>query len=228
MGVDASAGAFRRYGLFFLIALALGFAPGPDILFVFAQSLAHGCLAGVYVTLGLCTGICLHVTLAAFGAGTFLKRHPRAYKTVTLCGAVYLAYLAWGALQGARVVAVDGAAPPPLPPLRLYLRGIVMNVSNPKVILFFLSFLPQFMCPEKGRLVRQFLTLGGVFILATLLVFNVVALSGGAIAGIFAQWPSAPRFLQYFTAVVLFGLSAWIVWTTCRPTPPAGEAKAKS
>ena len=76
--------------------------------------------------------------------------------------------------------------------------------------------------------VGQFLTLGGVFILATLLVFNVVALCGGAIAGIFAQWPSAPRFLQYFTAVVLFGLSAWISWTACRPIPSPTEAKAKS
>ena len=217
MDGDAPAGAFRRYGLFFLIALALGLAPGPDILFVFAQSLAHGMLAGVYVTFGLCTGICLHVTLAAFGAGTFLNRHPRAYKAVTLCGAFYLACLGWGALQGAGVVAVDGAAPPPLPPVRLYLRGIVMNVSNPKVILFFLSFLPQFMRPERGHLVRQFLTLGGVFIFATLQVFNVVALCGGAIAGIFAQYPSAPRFLQYFTAIVLLGLSAWIAWTTCRP-----------
>ena len=225
MGVDASAGAFRRYGLFFLIALALGFAPGPDILFVFAQSLAHGCLAGVYVTLGLCTGICLHVTLAAFGAGAFLNRHPRAYKAVTLCGAAYLAYLAWGALQGARVVAVDGAAPPPLPPLRLYLRGIVMNASNPKVILFFLSFLPKFMCLEKGHLVRQFMTLGGIFILSTLLSFNIVALCGGGIARALAQWPSAPRFLQYFTAVVLFGLSAWIAWTTCRSKPTSSEAK---
>ena len=218
MDGDAPAGAFRRYGLFFLIALALGLAPGPDILFVFAQSLAHGMLAGVYVTFGLCTGICLHVTLAAFGAGTFLNRHPRAYKAVTLCGAFYLACLGWGALQGVGVVAVDGAVPPPLPPVRLYLRGIVMNVSNPKVILFFLSFLPQFMRPERGHLVRQFLTLGGGFIFATLLVFHVVALCGGAIAGIFAQYPSAPRFLQYFTAIVLLGLSAWIAWTTCRPT----------
>ena len=220
MADGAPAGAFRRYGLFFLISLALAFAPGPDILFVFAQSLAHGMLAGVYVTLGLCTGICLHVTLAAFGAGTFLKRHPRAYKAVTLCGAAYLAYLAWGALQGARVVAVDGAAPPPLPPLRLYLRGIVMNVSNPKVVLFFLSFLPQFICPGKGHLVRQFMTLGGVFILATLLVFNVVALCGGGIARALALWPSAPRFLQYFTAVVLIGLAAWIAWSALRAEKP--------
>ena len=216
MSDGAPAGAFRRYGLFFLIALALGFAPGPDILFVFAQSLAHGMLAGVYVTLGLCTGICLHVTLAAFGAGTFLKCHPRAYKAVMLFGAFYLACLGWGALQGAGVVAVDGVAPSALPPLRLYLRGIVMNVSNPKVILFFLSFLPQFMSPEKGHLVRQFMTLGGVFILATLLVFNIVALCGGGIARALALCPSAPRFLQYFTAVVLVGLSAWIAWSALR------------
>ena len=97
--------------------------------------------------------------------------------------------------------------------------------SNPKVILFFLSFLPKFMCLEKGHLVRQFMTLGGIFILSTLLSFNIVALCGGGIARALAQWPSAPRFLQYFTAVVLFGLSAWIAWTTCRSKPTSSEAK---
>ncbi len=216
MADGASAGAFRRYGLFFLISLSLALAPGPDILFVFAQSLAHGWTAGFCVTFGLCTGLCLHVVLAAFGAGLFLQRHPRAFTALTLCGAAYLAYLGWAAWDGAQVVAVDGAAPPELPPARLYLRGIVMNVCNPKVGLFFLAFLPRFMRLEEGRLMRQFLLLGGTFMLAALATFSCIALCGGALARAFAQWPSAPRVVQYFTALVLFGLSAWIVRTAFR------------
>ena len=220
MSDGAPAGAFRRYGLFFLISLALAFTPGPDILFVFAQSLAYGWEAGFCVTLGLCTGLCLHVTLAAFGAGVFLQRHPKAFSAITLCGAFYLACLGWGAWMSARVVAVDGSAPPALPPLRLYLRGIVMNVCNPKVILFFLAFLPRFMRPEKGCLVRQFLLLGGTFMLATLFAFSCVAACGGGLAQFFALWPSALRIVQYFTAVVLLGLAAWIAWSSVRAGKP--------
>ena len=84
MSDGAPAGAFRRYGLFFLISLALALAPGPDILFVFAQSLAYGWEAGFCVTFGLCTGLCVHVTLAAFGVGLFLQRHPKAFTAVTI------------------------------------------------------------------------------------------------------------------------------------------------
>jgi len=232
----APVGAFRRYGLFFLISLALAFAPGPDILFVFAQSLAYGWEAGFCVTFGLCTGLCVHVTLAAFGVGLFLQRHPKAFTAVTICGAFYLAYLGWNAWQSACVVSVDGAAPPALPPLRLYLRGIVMNVCNPKVILFFLAFLPRFMRPEEGRLVRQFLLLGGTFMLAALFVFSGVAACGGGLAQFFALWPSGPRIVQCFTAVVLFGLAAWIAWSAVRagkpnktdpPESPSPESREK-
>ena len=216
MSAGAPAGAFRRYGLFFLISLALAFAPGPDILFVFAQSLAYGWKAGFCVTFGLCTGLCFHVTLAAIGAGVFLQRHPKAFTAVTLCGAFYLAYLGWSAWQSACVVSVDGAAPAELPPQQLYLRGIVMNVCNPKIILFFLAFLPRFMRPEKGRLVRQFMLLGGTFMLAALFVFSCVAACGGGLAQFFAMWPSAPRIVECFTAVVLLGLAAWIAWSVLK------------
>lgn len=221
MGADASAGAFRRYGLFFLLALALDIAPGPDIIFVFTQSLAYGWKSGVCVTLGLCSGLCFHVTLAAFGVALLLKRYPLAFTAITLCGAAYLAYLGWGAWDSASVVSVDGAAAPQLPPMRLYLRGVVMNMCNPKVMLFFLSFLPRFTCPEKGRMVLQFLLLGFIFMISALITFSAVAVCGGGLSNLLSLYPSAPRIIQYFAAIVLFGLSAWIVWTTFRPRKTA-------
>ena len=79
--------SFRRYGSFFLLAMALGIAPGPDILFVFAQSLAQGQAAGSLVTLGLCTGLVFHVSLAAFGIAAVLRRKPHLFKAITWCGA---------------------------------------------------------------------------------------------------------------------------------------------
>ena len=92
----------RRYLAFFGVALALDVAPGPDILFVMAQSLAHGASAGVYVTLGLCSGLCVHVTLAALGFADVMKRMPALFMAVTWAGAAYLAYL------GVKVVTVTG------------------------------------------------------------------------------------------------------------------------
>ena len=210
-------GSARRYGSFFLLALALGLAPGPDILFVFAQSLAQGQAAGSLVTLGLCTGLCFHVTLAAVGAAAFLGRYPRAFAAVTWCGAAYLVWLGIGAWQAGTVVTVGGAEE--LPPLRLYLRGVVMNICNPKVMLFFLALMPRFIRPEKGHTLLQFLLLGATFAVATLIVFNAVAVGGGALARGLARWPEAPAVVQRFAAIVMFGLAAWIAWMNVRNKP---------
>lgn len=204
----------KRFFSFFCLSLALGIAPGPDILFVFAQSLAQGQAAGSLVTLGLCTGLCFHVTLAAFGIAAVLKKYPRAFTCLTWCGAAYLVWIGFGAWRSATAVTAGTAEN--LPYLRLYLRGIVMNVCNPKVMLFFLALMPRFIVPEKGRVAVQFLLLGLTFAVATLLVFNGVALCGGALAHVLEQWPSATAILQRFSAIVMFGLAAWIGWMNLR------------
>lgn len=198
----------KRYLSFFLLALALGIAPGPDVLFVLAQSLAHGWQSGAYVTLGLCTGLCFHVSLAAFGFAAFLKRYPWLFKVVTWFGAAYLAWLGVCTWRAARVVTLGAA--PALPPLRLYLQGIVMNALNPKVMLFFLALMPRFVVPDKGRVVGQFLLLGLIFAVATLLVFNGVALCGGFLSELVARHLASTRGLEYFSAVVMFGIAGWI------------------
>ena len=207
--------SLRRYGSFFLLALALGLAPGPDILFVFAQSLAQGPSAGALVTLGLCTGLCVHVTLAAFGFAAVMKKCPFAFQVVTWCGAAYLAWLGWHAWRDAVAVSgPDGAEH--LPCLRLYGRGIVMNLCNPKVILFFLALMPRFIVREKGRVACQFVLLGLTFVVATLLVFNSVALCGGGLSVCLQRWPQSTAILQRFSAIVMFALAAWIVRANCR------------
>lgn len=208
----------KRLVGFFGCALALGIAPGPDVLFVLTQSLAQGFVAGGLVTLGLCTGLCLHVTLAAFGIAALLQRYPKAFTVVTWFGAAYLLYLAWLTWRGAsdapgqtEVAHLAGA--------RLYLRGIVMNILNPKVMLFFLAFVPRFVRPENGHVRRQFLVLGALFAIATLLVFSTVAALGGAISAWLNHVPGAYRWLQYASAIVMLLIAAWIAWKNLEPAP---------
>lgn len=211
-------GRTRHLWGFFLCALALGIAPGPDILFVLTQSLANGFTAGECVTLGLCTGLCVHVTLAAFGVAALLKRFPRAFTAVTWFGAAYLVYLAFLTWRGAAAASAPGETQAAsLTPMRLYLRGIVMNVLNPKVMLFFLAFVPRFVVPELGAVQRQFLVLGGLFALSTVLVFSSVAALGGGISAWLGRFPNATVWLQYGSALVMFGIAGWIAWMNCRP-----------
>lgn len=206
----------KRYVTFFLLALALGIAPGPDILFVFAQALGRGAAAGSVVTCGLCTGLIVHVTLAAFGFAAVMKRCPKAFKAITWCGAAYLVYLGVMAWRSAGVVTVGPSASESVPLLRLYLQGIVMNLCNPKVILFFIALLPRFIVPSTGGTTRQFLFLGLLFILATLLVFNGVSLLGGSIAWLFDGNSSVMTWLKYSSAIIILGLAGWIAWMNLR------------
>ena len=212
----ATGGKLKRYGGFFLCAMALGIAPGPDILFVLTQSLAQGFPAGFYVTLGLCTGLCFHVSLAAFGIAALLKRYPKAFTAVTLIGACYLLYLAYLTYKGAGNAPGEAQAAQ-LTGLRLYLRGIVMNICNPKVMLFFLAFVPGFTRPEEGRLTGQFLALGLLFALSTLLVFSSAALLGGTVSHFLNRSPGAYANLQYISAAVMLALAVWIAIRALKP-----------
>ena len=134
---------------FFVTALMLALAPGPDIIFVLTQSALYGMRAGVATTLGLISGLCFHTTIVAVGVAGIFMTSPLAFTLLTVVGAAYLLYLAWlsfraGAsmahLQESRFLGYWG----------LYRRGVIMNITNPKVTLFFLAFLPQFCAPDRG------------------------------------------------------------------------------
>lgn len=208
----------KRLFSFFLLSLALGIAPGPDIIFVFAQSLAQGWRAGSLVTLGLCTGLVFHVSLAAFGIAAILSRYPRAFRAITYLGAAYLVFLGIGAWRGAGEIMFDAdgvvASEEARNALALYGRGVVMNVCNPKVMLFFLALMPRFIDPARGRVAGQFLLLGAIFAGATLIVFNLVAFGGGVISSLLSGQPESMAVLERFAALVMFTLAGWIVYST--------------
>ncbi|OZI21200.1 threonine transporter RhtB [Bordetella genomosp. 9] len=191
---------------FFGIAALLALAPGPDNLFVLMQSARSGRSAGLMVVLGLCTGLLGHMAAVAAGLAAVFAASPLAFTVLKWAGAIYLAYLAWQAFRAPAATAA-GAEPPRLRPAALYARGIVMNLTNPKVLLFFLAFLPQFTTPAAGPVGLQVVVLGAVFMLATLLVFGAIAVFSGAAGAMLQRSARARRALDICAGLVFAGLA---------------------
>lgn len=190
--------------LFFASALLLAAVPGPDNLFVLAQSAQHGSRAGLAVTSGLCTGLLGHTLAVTCGIAALLAASATAFLLLKALGAAYLFFLAWQAWQ-ARTATLD--RPPALSLPRLYRRGIIMNLCNPKVSIFFLAFLPQFTDPVQGPVAPQLITLGALFILATILVFGAIALAAGHLGRRARQTPTLQRLLNRSAAILFTALA---------------------
>lgn len=169
--------------VFFAASVALGLAPGPDNIFVLTQSALHGRRAGLLVTVGLCTGLVVHTGAVALGVAAVFQTSAVAFNVLKVLVAGYLLYLAWQAFR-AGAVEMAGGNGRARSSGRLYSRGVIMNLTNPKVAIFFLAFLPQFAEPSRGALTLQIAMLGGLFILATLLVFGAIAW----MAGLLGEW----------------------------------------
>lgn len=201
---------------FFGIAIVLALTPGPDNLFVLMQSALGGRNAGLWVVLGLCTGLVGHTAAVAAGLAAVFATSATAFTVLKLAGAAYLLYLAWGAWRS-RGGDADGSGSVQASEKRgntaltkasaLYRRGIIMNLTNPKVSLFFLAFLPQFTSPLRGSVALQTLSLGALFMLATLLVFGSIALFSGAVGVYLQKTPRAQQTMNRIAALVFLGLA---------------------
>jgi threonine/homoserine/homoserine lactone efflux protein len=197
---------------FFLASTLLALAPGPDNVFVLTQSALHGKLSGLVVMLGLCTGLLVHTGAVAFGVAVIFQASAIAFTLLKLIGAGYLLYLAWQVLRASpEHIHLQGNPQKSLG--KLYRRGIIMNVTNPKVSIFFLAFLPQFANPERGSISLQMVALGGIFIMATILVFGTVALVGGALGDWLNRSMRAQRFVNWVAGAVFVGLALKLVST---------------
>ena len=197
---------------FTAVALLLCLSPGPDNLFVLAQSALYGRAAGLRITLGLCTGLVVHTAAVALGVAALIKSFPLAFNALKYAGAAYLLYLAWQAFRAVPMSLSGDRARQPNG-WQLYRRGIIMNVSNPKVSLFFLALLPQFVDPGRGAVWLQFVLLGVVFMLSTLLVFGLLALLAGSIGEWLGRAAVAQRVLHVLAGVVFIGLALRLLVT---------------
>lgn len=144
--------------VFVAASAALAIAPGPDNIFVLTQSAIHGPQAGICITLGLCTGLLVHIAAVTLGVAALLKTSAVAFTTLKLVGAAYLVYLAWQAFRAGETQ-ITTESQTAVSTKKLYLRGILMNVTNPKVAIFFLAFLPRSPTRLAGRFPYRLLCL---------------------------------------------------------------------
>ena len=193
-------------------AALLTLAPGPDNIFVLTQSAVHGKGAGIVTSFGLCTGLLVHTLAVALGVAVIFQTSELAFNALKFCGASYLLFLAWKAFQAKEqsVEPDDGR----LPLRTLYTRGIIMNVTNPKVSIFFLAILPQFSSPERGPMFPQVLCLGGLFIAVGLSIMIGFAVAAGTLGQWLGQSPRAQSTLNKLAGVVFLGLSITIATST--------------
>lgn len=174
---------------FLVAAWVLILTPGPDMLFVIGQTLAGGARRGWAAMFGIVTGATVHIALAASGVAALLTASPALFDALRIAGALYLLWLAWGALRAA---AQGGRTLRPATPARAAFRdGLVTNLTNPKVILFFLAFLPQFVDPARAPAWLQMALLGPLVPLMSLPAYGLlIAGADRAAAQLsrFARW----------------------------------------
>jgi len=193
-------------GVFVGASVALALAPGPDNVFVLAQSATSGRLAGIAVTIGLCTGLIFHTLAVAFGLAVIFQTSAVAFTILKLLGAGYLLYLAWQAFRAAPDSSAEkGVAR--LSVRKLYLRGVLMNVSNPKVAIFFLAFLPQFADPAYGSIPLQIVVLGALFMASAFVVFSSIAWAAGSLGAWFQRSERALIVLNRVAGTVFVALA---------------------
>lgn len=184
--------------------LALNLTPGADMMFCLGQGLRSGPSAAMAANFGIALGGMVHTLAAAFGVGALLAAHPVAFDMIRWLGVGYLLWLAIKGLRSSGGLAANGRAA--LTPARAFREALVVNLLNPKVILFILAFLPQFVDPTRAVL-PQFLTLGIVFSVGGLVVNGAVGIFAGTLGRGLATSPRVSRWLGRVSAGI-FGLLA--------------------
>jgi len=190
----------------------LSLAPGPDLLFVVANGAAGGRRAGVLAALGMSTGLAVHTVAAAFGLGALIGAAPQALAAVRIAGALFLLYLAVATWRSSR--AEPRREEVPRRSLRrTYLMATLTNLANPKVILFYLAFVPQFVGTGPGTwpVTAQLLLLGLVFIVIGLAVDGTAGLLSGALSERITARPGIRRWMERASATVFAALAVRLV-----------------
>jgi len=192
--------------IYFLTAsILLTLAPGPDILYLLTKSLSDGAKAGVTLACGLVSGIVFHTTLVMIGVAALIKSSAMAMLLLKIFGAAYLLFLAFGAFKSARAgkkISLPRAGGK-FSSAALYKRGVLMNVLNPKVLLFFLAFLPQFVDLSADGASLRILFLGVVFAVQALIIFSGVAMFAGHVRKLILSKKNIGQLLSFVEAVVL-------------------------
>lgn len=195
---------------FSIATLALAISPGPDNIYVLTQSLANGTKSGIATTAGLISGCIVHTTLLAFGLSAILIASEEIFYGIKVLGAFYLLYLAYKVYKSDSDISISNKAPKKSY-LQLFKTGVIMNLVNPKVMIFFLAFFPGFLWDKDGNTIVQFYILGIVFMIVSFLTFSSIALAAGRISKLLLEWKSMGVVLKWLQIVVFVGIAVFII-----------------
>ncbi len=182
--------------LFIAAGLLLNITPGPDLLFLIGRAAAHGVRAGVAAALGIAAGCLVHTAAVALGVATLLAASSMAFDVIKWAGAAYLLYLGLRLLRGTGGAAAAAQTVPGASPRATFWQGFVTNVLNPKVALFFLALLPQFVAPDAANKGLALAVLGVVFAVNSLFVIVPVAWLAGRASERLLRMGRAQRWLD--------------------------------
>jgi threonine/homoserine/homoserine lactone efflux protein len=199
--------------LFLAAALALNVSPGPDMLYVISRSLEQGRRAGIVSALGIDVGTLVYTLVTAIGLSALLLSIPILFNAIRYAGALYLAYLGFRMLF-AKITKTRGTAegkPEHIPLRSVFRQGVTTNMLNPKVALFFLAFLPQFVDQSKGQVALQLVLLGLMFDTSGTSVNVVVATLAGRVGDSLKKRSTFSRIQRILPAVILIALAILVV-----------------
>ena len=201
----------KTLAVFVPTVLVLVMSPGPDMVFITANSISSGKRGGVFCALGVTSGALTHAVLAAFGLTAIVAAWQPAYEAVRIGGALYLAYLGVKMLRSKESPLSIQSAGIRKSGWRLYREGYINNLMNPKAILFSLTFLPQFADPARGPIWAQIVVLGMVLSVIMLAIVIPIAITSGHLGQWFTSRPKAALALNRTMGVALVGLAVWVL-----------------
>lgn len=200
--------SFQELLLFALAAFVLVISPGPNMIYLISRSITQGKKAGLISLAGVLCGFLFHIVLVSFGLTALLFAIPFAFTALKVFGVAYLLYLAWQAIKpGGKSVFDMKPGVKADTPSKLFRSGLLTNVLNPKVAVFYLSLFPQFIKPEYGSVMVQSLTLGITQIIVSCTVNSIIVLAAARAARWFNRNPRWVRAQKWFMASVLTGLA---------------------
>tara|TARA_Y100000385_G_scaffold291967_1_gene374829 strand:+ start:10648 stop:11277 length:630 start_codon:yes stop_codon:yes gene_type:complete len=196
---------------FILATASLALTPGPDNIFVLVQSISYGKRKGMAVVCGLISGCLIHTSILAFGLSSVIQSDAKLLLAFKLLGAVYMLYLAYSTFKSDQVLLIEKQSSKGLTTGRLFRRGFVMNVINPKVSFFFMAFFPAFLFSKSLALPLQFYILGFLFMLISFMIFTLLVVFCGLVASFFRKQTSFQNIIKWIQIIVFLIIAAFIL-----------------
>lgn len=195
------------FALFLTAAVIINITPGPDMLYVLAHALSLGTWAGIVASLGMSLGMVVHTTAATLGLATLLQTVPVAYDGIRYAGAAYLGYLGIRTWLSSKAAVAHTDKHESVPMQTVLWRATATNLLNPKIVLFYVAFLPQFVNPDIGHITLQFLVLGMILVIMGLMADVTVALLGGQVGELLLWRKNTRVIINRAAAMVFVGLA---------------------